>query len=1303
MAEVFLARSFGVAGFEKRLVIKRIRSEHASDPRFIQAFINEGNIGTQLSHPNIVQVYELGRAEGTYFLAMEHLHGRDLNKVAKRLRADGTTLPIELAVYVVAEVLRGLGHAHGMTGSEGEPLGLIHRDVSPHNVFLTFAGEVKLVDFGIARLMNAPGMADAALPGGGKFAYMAPEQANRTGQDHRTDLYAAGIVLWELIEGHRLFDSTDPDEKLRQVRESDVARLTKDYPKLQAILDRALQADPAARYQSAALFEEDLRAWLFERGTRVAAGTVGGTLRALFPDVEDARPALDLRRLARDIGRIDAPDATASEITHTGTGSQTATPLRVRAARSERKRVAVLVVDVDGFTDLSIRAEPEVLFQRHLQLLRWMRKVVDRHGGVIQRADDDQIYVFFGVPKTRSDDLERAIACAEELHGRIGELRRPALPLALAIGTHLGDVTLGPAASRLRYMSRGDTTRLARRLSEAADHGQTLVSEAVIRAAEAAYLFRRGPSLHRRGGKSALPTFVVDGRRPGRSVGRGRWLRRGEELNLLRERVLELGKGLGSTLAITGGEGLGKSRLVREVAAVAHRRGIPTYFGFAAPFGDELDMLRGIVRGLLDLDPVSAYRAKAHDERLAELGLHGRDLEVIHTLMGGKRRVQLDAGEPWDAVLRMLRGAAAAAPVLLILEDAHHVRSDAMADLARLALGAAEAQVLTLLSSRDTPDSKLESLTLRPLGPDQSADLLANLLDVNTVGDRLRSLVTETCEGTPLYIEELGKYLMHEDKIQFDLGVAELDGKAELPDSIAGLIAARIDTLDPGSKGALQIGATIGQSFPIALLAEVIGLDDPVPLVTDLAARGLLTRAKGKGKWKFASRFVREAALRGILGVQRRDYHRLIADAVERSARNLDDWRESLAEHCGKGGRPLDAARYSFQAAEAAESLFQLQRAESLYRRALHWLEQVSPTPATYLAKMEGEARTRRKIGTVCHLLGRPDHAMRELQLALDVAEEAELSSEEAHIHHALGLLLIEQDKTARASAHLGFARRMAGADDELAISVLEALAELERRQGRSEQAIALWRDAVDRAHSASARSRCLAGLASCLVRNGRFDEAHPVLLEGLEAAKKDGNRLLEGRNLNNLGMIHAFRDDDEKALAYFREALAVREGTGYLRGAAVNHHNIGDIHLRRGDFSRASVAFTRSLELAQQIGWAHGERLNTVYLKAVELRRSPEQAAAFDASLDELATDDPVATLHGRWLLASHWESRAPDHAIATLEKIAAMTTIPSSHPLALASAELLEELSTAQRHNAQTAPPDSPAGATNSGASID
>ena len=288
MAEVYLARAFGVEGFEKRLVIKRILPSLASSDRFVGLFIQEAKICSLLTHPNVVHVFDLGRVEESHYIAMEHIHGRDLTRTVRKLRAQDQKLPLRFAVYIVACMARGLAYAHSRTGADGKGLGIVHRDISPHNIMLSFEGEVKVLDFGIARVEGTVAGGLEAQPGGGKFAYMSPEQASGGDVDHRTDIFACGIVLYELLVNHRLFQHPDPEEKLRRVVEAEVPDPRDEAPevseRLWSILKKALAREPADRYQKATELEEDLRALLFNEGMRADEALLGHYIRSLFAD-----------------------------------------------------------------------------------------------------------------------------------------------------------------------------------------------------------------------------------------------------------------------------------------------------------------------------------------------------------------------------------------------------------------------------------------------------------------------------------------------------------------------------------------------------------------------------------------------------------------------------------------------------------------------------------------------------------------------------------------------------------------------------------------------------------------------------------------------------------------------------------------------------------------------------------------------------------------------------------------------------------------------------------------------------------
>jgi eukaryotic-like serine/threonine-protein kinase len=261
MADVFLALAGGPLGVNKLVVIKRLRDD--DDEAFVRMFVDEARLSAQLSHPNIVHTYEAGASSAGYYIAMEYLDGQPLSAVFARARKTPGVLPPMFGAHVVCEALRGLHYAHELCDYEGRPLGIVHRDVSPHNIFLTYAGDVKLVDFGIAKAASNRAVT-AAGSIKGKTRYMAPEQA-RGQTDRRADLFSLGIILWEFSTGERLFKGDDIQALLSLMSES-IPRASEVRPGLDPALDaviaRALEQAPERRYQTAEQMRSELMACL---------------------------------------------------------------------------------------------------------------------------------------------------------------------------------------------------------------------------------------------------------------------------------------------------------------------------------------------------------------------------------------------------------------------------------------------------------------------------------------------------------------------------------------------------------------------------------------------------------------------------------------------------------------------------------------------------------------------------------------------------------------------------------------------------------------------------------------------------------------------------------------------------------------------------------------------------------------------------------------------------------------------------------------------------------------------------------
>ncbi|HEX6838461.1 MAG TPA: serine/threonine-protein kinase [Polyangia bacterium] len=281
MADLWLAKSQRFAGTD--LVIKKIQPRYVEMTRVVKMFIDEGRIAQALDHPNIVKVLDVGHEEGTYFIAMEYIPGRDLLAICRRGVEVGNFLPRHLAVAILAQAARGLVYAHEKQDQDGTPLDVVHCDISPGNIVVGWGGTVKLVDFGIARATIMLRESDHSVAG--KYNYMAPEQIRGEAVDARADLFALGIILYELTVGKRLFRGR-PEQVIRLVLDEPIVKPTElrpDFPpSLEHIILRALERDPARRYQTARDLRTDLMAWLAETGLSHDKRRIAEYLRHIF-------------------------------------------------------------------------------------------------------------------------------------------------------------------------------------------------------------------------------------------------------------------------------------------------------------------------------------------------------------------------------------------------------------------------------------------------------------------------------------------------------------------------------------------------------------------------------------------------------------------------------------------------------------------------------------------------------------------------------------------------------------------------------------------------------------------------------------------------------------------------------------------------------------------------------------------------------------------------------------------------------------------------------------------------------------
>jgi len=422
MAEIFLARTRGPSGFEKLVVLKKVLPKYAGKDRFVQLFLEEAKLAASLDHPNIAQVYDIGMIDGSYFFTMEYLHGQDVRSILHRTWRTGALFPIEDAVQITRHVASALHFAHEKQRSDGALLGIVHRDVSPSNIIVTYDGATKLLDFGVAKTAaSTVKTRTGALKG--KIAYMSPEQARGAPLDRRSDIFSLGIVLWEMVTTQRLYRGEN-DLATLQLIINHPAKSPRSVrpdcpPELERIVMRALADDPRARYATAGQLVTDLDELAREHKLKQSSNALAVTMTELFA------PELTAWREARANG-VPLAD-------HLHDAGDMATPV----SESEFSEIEAILDEDDDLDELDDELEADDEQTEHVALVIDPSGDAPLYAGNAVRAPSprdfaaDPLPTFTNAPPL-PDDLDAPTMRA----GELGESDAPTLLPVSRSGRH---------------------------------------------------------------------------------------------------------------------------------------------------------------------------------------------------------------------------------------------------------------------------------------------------------------------------------------------------------------------------------------------------------------------------------------------------------------------------------------------------------------------------------------------------------------------------------------------------------------------------------------------------------------------------------------------------------------------------------------------------------------------------------------------------------------------------------------------------------------------------------------------------
>ncbi|HKE13905.1 MAG TPA: protein kinase [Kofleriaceae bacterium] len=818
MAEVFLARTSVAQGLSKQLVIKKIHPAFARSRQFAAMFVDEARIALGLNHPNIVQVFDFGQLGENYFLAMEYVEGFDLLRVMQEVSRRRAMVPLGLCAYIVQQVAKGLDYAHRKTDDFGEPLGIVHRDVSPQNVLLSHDGAVKIVDFGIARAID---MQEEEGVVKGKFAYMAPEQARGEIVDRRADVYSAGVVLFELATGRPMFPGKGKDV-LVQVKEGAVPRprdFNREIPhELEEIILRAIAFDPGDRFQTGRDLQNALGRFQFElarqTGDLFDSGALAQFLAGALPPSERrtsqqlptspppgsepvARGTEPQRRRARD-----------SSIPPFSGGLVSATPsspsISGEPARETRERKHVLVLEghIAGAAALERRLGRREALRILHQFLAVARDIAFKYEAHVHRMDEAGLTCVVGLPVASEEDASRAIRLALGLIDALDAIGLDVEPdLRLAAGVQRGVALIRRnAEARSGFELSAASTGMARRLATEAEGGDILCGGEVARVAQDDWNFeelatielpagaaadgetdgdpgtrgQRARVYRVRGPKERVQRLRERGRAGGELVGREL------ELKAMRDAYRDvLVRGGSRHVVVLGEAGVGKGALIGAFLDTIPAGQAVFLHGAAraATYLTPLGLLADLGRDLLGLaegaEPREVIRRLETAARLfyfapgdeaeipavvrATAPLFGARVEDAPDMDADERRERIK-----QVMVRVERNFSVDRPLVIITEDAHWADDQSM-ELFRehLALRATR-PLLVVFTSR--PDRRVLELArvaraeiIRLEELDQAARMeliLRRFAPDDSMRELARHILART-GGNPLFINEM--------------------------------------------------------------------------------------------------------------------------------------------------------------------------------------------------------------------------------------------------------------------------------------------------------------------------------------------------------------------------------------------------------------------------------------------------------------------------------------------------------------------------------------------------------------------
>ncbi|MEE9384968.1 MAG: protein kinase [Nannocystaceae bacterium] len=1211
MAEVYEANVRVAEGLTKWIVIKKIRQEFADQPEFMRMFVDEAKIALSLNHANLVQVFDFGQVRGRFYLAMELIDGIDMMALFHAVESKGKTLPEGIIAYIAQQAATGLAYAHDKSDDYGQPLGIVHRDVSPHNIMVDVAGNVKILDFGIARTKpstavhqpDAQGDKEQTLKG--KVAYMSPEQVHGRTVDRRADIYSLGVVMYECLLGKLIFRHPDHIQALERVRSEPLGAVRHAAPQvstqLAAIVDRALARDVHARYPSARHLAGDLAKYLHSVEQIIDAPTL-------------AEYVADFRERSADPIRSGAK---AEEAMTREMADSQVSGFPVTTPRHRDQRV-VLVQAV-------FRAPHEWTGDRNTDVapfLEVVRSIAFKRDAHVHRVDAQAALLAFGTVINTGDDADRALRVARALREAIGD-SAPGTGLGLALvetkvritrsqdGKHKLTLPekMGEQLQRLAARSVDDHIMVAagllERLGQAWHFGATRVLDSVSDHDEDAQT--RADDLQQAapffGPLSEMERHVAHP--PGRRV---LLYGRDLELKILRDAFSETIRHQQSrTMIVVAAPGLGRHAIIERFTASLPRgacavlRGVGQWSHRNTPFRMFLQLIQQFLGLNSDSDKIEI------SDKLQDYGVRQPD-QLAEALasslsLSGTSESALDPNERRDRLSRLIRRLVSLisqrSPLLIVAENLQFIDQQSLDILHEAAQTVHHQPIFTIVTSRPGPRaealaarSNASVVQLQELDQRARRELIVRRFKRRDEADRLADAVLARTGGNPLFIEEVLASLLQRNVIGWDpqgrfLKVRDPRALIELPPSIGAVLEGRLDDLEPERRAVLQTAAILGRSFRadelLTLAAD--GADAHLDEMIDdgLLERDTVPSPSGAPRIRFATVSMHEVCKLSTPVATSKRVHMRAAE-IKRARADYSPGRDDgpIAEHLIQAGKPSLAVAPAVAAARDARDVAGNVEAYYYYSQALGAMGPQHARRFEVLLERE----------PILRAWGRRRAQGADIRELITLAESHGPPQREAQ---AATLLLRFYVECGRANRAEKLAPRLEQLIRSLAdptpflAPLCELKSEVEFARGRFPEAERLAREGL-RCHGGdkpTTRSeiRLTIAVGRVALATHRYEAAHECFVEAAALGHDAGHRRLEAEALNLQGEAAREATRYQEAVDCFRKALSIDRDLGDRVSTGVKLANLGITYTNIGLFSRAERYLRKALELHEALG----------------------------------------------------------------------------------------------------------------------